>query len=139
MWPNPQWSHVLKKSLMEIFFFEQCVRFSEPSKDCQKILVSIFIGLVWLTSNQMFGSGDSWDISPSWFLKILKSLTFYSGNFKIFKNSLWQFILFSVLSVSCAFDPDNPTKNYFYPWPSHNVYKFYIIYIHDISTNFFKQ
>ena len=31
-----------------------------------------FVGLMWLTSNHMFGSGNFWDKSPSWFLKILK-------------------------------------------------------------------
>ena len=36
----------------------------------------------------MFGSRYFWDKSPSWFLKILKLLSFYSGNFKIFKNTL---------------------------------------------------
>ena len=49
-------------------------------------------GLVWLTSNHMFGSGDFWDKSPSWFLKILKLPSFYSGNFNIFKNTIGQFI-----------------------------------------------
>ena len=39
----------------------------------------MFTGLVWLTSNQMFGSGKFWDKSPSWFLKI-------------YKNALGQFI-----------------------------------------------
>ena len=44
-----------------------------------------FVGLMWLTSYHMLGSGDSCDKSPSWFLKILKLPKFYSGNFKIFK------------------------------------------------------
>ena len=52
----------------------------------------VFFGLVWLTSNHMFGSGDFCDKSPSWLLKILKLLSFYSGNFKIFKNPQGQFI-----------------------------------------------
>ena len=59
----------------------------------------MFVGLVCLTSNHMFGSGDFWDTSPSWFLKILKLPWFYSGNFKIFKNALRQFI------------PNRPPKN----------------------------
>ena len=40
----------------------------------------------------MFVSGDFWDKSPSWFLKNLKLPLFYSGNLKIFKNALRQFI-----------------------------------------------
>ena len=52
----------------------------------------MFVGLVRLTSNHMFGSGDFWDKSTSRFLKILKLLSFYSGNFKIFKNAVGQFI-----------------------------------------------
>ena len=40
----------------------------------------------------MFVSGDFGDKSPSWFLKILTLPSFYSRNFKIFKNSLGQFI-----------------------------------------------
>ena len=40
----------------------------------------------------MIGSGDCWDKSPSWFLKILKLPSFYSGNFKIFENAFGQFI-----------------------------------------------
>ena len=47
---------------------------------------------MWLTSNHMFGSGDFGDKLPSWFLKILILPSFYSGNFKIFKNVLEQFI-----------------------------------------------
>ena len=54
----------------------------------------MFVGLVWLTSNHMFGSGDFGDKSPSWFLKILKLPSFYLGNFKIFKKALRQFISF---------------------------------------------
>ena len=37
----------------------------------------MFTGLVWLTSNHMFGSGDFGNKSPSWFLKISKM---HSGN-----------------------------------------------------------
>ena len=37
----------------------------------------------------MFGLGDFWDKQPSSFLKIL---ILFSGNFKIFKNALGQFI-----------------------------------------------
>ena len=40
----------------------------------------------------MFGSGNIRGKSPSWFLKILKFSSFYSGNFKIFKNALGQFV-----------------------------------------------
>ena len=54
---------------------------------------------MWLTSNHIFGSGDFWDKSPSWFLKNLKLPSPYSGNFKIFKNALGQFI------------PNCPTKH----------------------------
>ena len=36
--------------------------------------------------------GWFWDKSPSWFLKILKLPSFYSGNFQIFKNALGEFI-----------------------------------------------
>ena len=36
----------------------------------------MFVGLVWLTSNNMFGLGNFWDKSPS----------LYSGNFKISEN-----------------------------------------------------
>ena len=48
----------------------------------------LFVGLVRLISNHMFGSGNFWDKSPSWFLKTLKSSLFYSDNFKIFKSAL---------------------------------------------------
>ena len=50
--------------------------------------ISLFVGLVWLISNHMFGSGDFGDKSSSQFLKVLKLLSFYSGNFqKISKNA----------------------------------------------------
>ena len=52
----------------------------------------MFVGLVWLTINLMFGSGNFWDKSSSWFLKILRFLSFESGNFRIFKNAFGQFI-----------------------------------------------
>ena len=52
----------------------------------------MFVGLVWLTSNHMFGSCNFNDKSPSWILKILKLLSFYSSNFEILKNGLGQFI-----------------------------------------------
>ena len=48
--------------------------------------------LVWLTSNYIFGSDNFWDKPPFWFLKVLKLPLFYSGNLKIFKNALGQFI-----------------------------------------------
>ena len=37
---------------------------------------------MWVVSNHMFGSGDFWNKSPS----------FYSGSFKISKNAVGQFI-----------------------------------------------
>ena len=40
----------------------------------------------------MFGSGNFWDKPPSLFLKILKLSSFYSSNFKNFKNTLGEFI-----------------------------------------------
>ena len=40
----------------------------------------------------MFGSGGFWDKSLSWFLKILKLFSFYSGNFQIFKYAPGQLI-----------------------------------------------
>ena len=40
----------------------------------------------------MFGWGDFWDKSSSWFLEILKMPSFYQGNFKIFKNALGEFM-----------------------------------------------
>ena len=43
----------------------------------------MFTGLVWLTSNHMFGSGDFWDKSLSGFLKILKISKFQKGTRKI--------------------------------------------------------
>ena len=52
----------------------------------------MFAGLVWLSSNHMLFSGNLWDKSPSWFLKTLKLRSFHSGNFKIFKNAIGQFI-----------------------------------------------
>ena len=52
----------------------------------------LFVGLVWLTSGHMFGSGNFWDKSPSWILNVLKMSSFYTGNFKFFKNALGQFI-----------------------------------------------
>ena len=47
--------------------------------------------LVSVLTPDLFASGDFRKKSPSW-LKILKLLSFYSGNFKIFKNALGQFI-----------------------------------------------
>ena len=54
------------------------------------IFNKVFVGMVWLTSNHMFGLGDFWDKSPSWFLEILKLPLFHSSNFKIF--TFGQFI-----------------------------------------------
>ena len=49
-------------------------------------------GLVWLTSNHIFGMGDFWDKSPWRFLKTLKLPSFYSRSFNIFKHALGKFI-----------------------------------------------
>ena len=62
-----------------------------------------FVGLKWLTSNHMFGLGNFWDKSPSWFLKILKLPSFYSGNFKFSKmhpGNLSQISLPNMLSFN---------------------------------------
>ena len=59
---------------------------------CNCLLLKVCVCLVRLTSNRMFGSGDFWDKSSSWFLKILKLPSFHSSNFKFFKNALGQFI-----------------------------------------------
>ena len=40
----------------------------------------------------MFGLGDFGAKSPLSFLKIMKLLSYYSGNFKTFKNALGHFI-----------------------------------------------
>ena len=55
----------------------------------------VFVGLVWLTSNLMFGLGNFLDKSLSWFLKILKLPSFYSINFESFMHlgNLSQIIL----------------------------------------------
>ena len=63
------------------------------------ISFKVFVGLVRLTSNHMFRSGDFWDKSCSYFLKILKLPSFKSRNVNIFKNALGQFI------------PNCPTKH----------------------------
>ena len=52
----------------------------------------MFVGLVWLTSNHIFGSGNFWDKSPTWFLKILKVSRFAWTILKFFKNLPGQFI-----------------------------------------------
>ena len=54
-----------------------------------KFQYKVFSGLVWLTRNHMFRSGDFGDKSPSWFLKLP---SFYTGNFKILKNAFGQSI-----------------------------------------------
>ena len=48
----------------------------------------VFVGFVWLTSNHMFGSGN---YHPRDFWKFW-NCPLYSGNFKILKNALGQFI-----------------------------------------------
>ena len=53
----------------------------------------VFVGLVWLTSSHMFGSGDFWDKSPLRSLNILKLPSFYWRNFRTFKNALGQYFL----------------------------------------------
>ena len=88
-----------------VFQFCNCVSKTRVISKCSKITKVIYsqnppnqicgyllITLITLTSNHIFGSGDFWDKSPSWFLKILKLAWFYSGNFKIFKNTVGQFI-----------------------------------------------
>ena len=52
----------------------------------------MFVGLVWLTSNHIFGSGNFWDKSRTWFLKILKVPRFAWTILKFFKNLPGQFI-----------------------------------------------
>ena len=47
----------------------------------------VFVGLVWLTRNHMIGSGDFWDKSPSWFLKIDLP-------------NMWLLVLIDVLMIS---------------------------------------
>ena len=51
-----------------------------------------FVGLIWLTSNHTFCSGNFLDKSLSCFMKNLKQPLFYPGNFKIFKNALGKII-----------------------------------------------
>ena len=46
---------------------------------------TMFVSLVWLTSNHILGFDNFWDKSPAWFLKTLKLPSFYSGHFKISK------------------------------------------------------
>ena len=47
----------------------------------------MFVGLVWLTSNQMFGSGNFGDKSLSWFLKLLKFQSFQKRTGAIYPKS----------------------------------------------------
>ena len=49
---------------------------------------TMFVSLVWLTSNHILGFDTLWDKSPAWFLKTLKLPSFYSGHFKTSKNAL---------------------------------------------------
>ena len=49
---------------------------------------TMFVSLVWLTSNHILGFDNFWDKSPAWFLKTLKLPSFYSGHFKTSKNAL---------------------------------------------------
>ena len=54
----------------------------------------MFIGLVWLTSNHMFGSGDFWDKSPILIFENFEIalVLLIQCNLKIFKNALGQLI-----------------------------------------------
>ena len=52
----------------------------------------MFVGLVWLTGDHMLGSGNFGMNHPRDFRQFLKLPSFSSGNSKIFKNSLDQFI-----------------------------------------------
>ena len=61
-------------------------------KGLKDISFKVFVSLVWLANNHMFGSGDFGDKTPSWFLKSLKLPSFYSGCFNIFENAVGQFI-----------------------------------------------
>ena len=66
--------------------------FKLPAVEKHQFQYKVFLGLVWLTNNQIFGSSDFWDKTTSWFLKILNLPLFYYGNFKMFENALEQFI-----------------------------------------------
>ena len=56
--------------------FPNCLLFCDyPLADFQ--LPAMFVGLLWLTSNHMYGSGYFEYKSPSWFSKILKLPSFY--------------------------------------------------------------
>ena len=50
----------------------------------------MFVGLVWLTSNHMFGSGDFFDKSLMWFLKILKFQSFQKCTRAIYPKLSFQ-------------------------------------------------
>ena len=80
----------------------------------------VFVGLVWLTSNHMFGLGDLMDKSLSWFLTILKMSLFYSGNFKTFKNAPGQFIpncpLKHVITCTNCLEAQNYIFIKAFPW-----------------------
>ena len=52
----------------------------------------MFVSLVWLNSNHMFGLDNFWHKSPSLFLKSLKLPSFYFVNFRFLKSSCGQFI-----------------------------------------------
>ena len=52
----------------------------------------MFVGLVWLTGDHILSSGNFGMNHPRDFRQFLKLPSFSSGNFKIFKNSLDQFI-----------------------------------------------
>ena len=53
----------------------------------------VFVALVCLNSNHMFGSSTFWDKSPSWLLKKLKlPSSFYKRVILIFLNVIEQFI-----------------------------------------------
>ena len=76
-----------------------------------------FVGLLWLTSNHMFVSGDFGDKSTLWFLKNLKLPSLYLVNFKIFKKALGQFIpnhppKHVITSTSSMFDELKEVKDF---------------------------
>ena len=67
----------------------------------------MFVDLVWLTSNHMFGSPNFGDKSPFWFLKILKLASFYRAISKFSKmhsGNLSQIALPNIWLLVLIFD-----------------------------------
>ena len=94
----------------------------------------VFVGLVWLIRNHMFGSGNLWDKLPSGFLKFSKLPLFYSGEFTIFRNALGNFT------------PNRPPKHVitstyyiitFFHWGINTHWPTYFLKI--FSTRFFQK